>query len=135
MAVTGSQPTHPRGKAVASSHSCWFSSALIPLFLPSFPDSFLTGLSAHNLVFGSTVPKKKGFQGTGEKAGPEIWGWTSKSLRKGARKGFLKSIPSPLPECWTPFLCHYYIPRTSDLFHSSPRFQDFRFRKPFKQKD
>ena len=39
-------------------------------------------LSAHNLVFGSAIPKIKQLQGKGEKVGSEIGCWASKAITR-----------------------------------------------------
>lgn len=62
---------------------------LHPLF-SSLP--FLTHfslLSAHNLVFGSMVPKIKQLQGKGEKVGSEIGCWASKAITREPARFFL----------------------------------------------
>lgn len=137
-AVTGSHPTYPQEEAVpgkpAFNSFKWVSPPSSPFSSPPFPIHFSLLICAQP-IFGSAVPKSKGFQGKGDKVGSEA-GWVGNgSFRTGAKNDFLHSIPCFPPKCQTLFLCYYfYIPYPLELPHSSPRFWVSRSKKPFKQK-
>lgn len=89
-------------------------SSFTPFILPSFPDSFLTGLSAPNPIFGSAVPKKKRLQGTGEKVGSEVGCGHRKALEREPGRIFLQCNSYFPPNCQTPFSPSLFL-RTSYL--------------------
>lgn len=97
-------------------------SSFIPLFLPSFPDSFFLWFSAHSLSLALLCLKARLSEGK-EPSGLRGWVGGQRSFRKGSRNDFLHSIPYFPPKCQTLFLCHYfYIPYTLEPLYSSPRF-------------
>ena len=74
--------------------------AVFLLLHPSFPPflSWLISdwLSAHNLVFGSVVPKIKQLQGKGETVGSEIGCWASKAITREPARFFSSRSPNSL---------------------------------------
>lgn len=110
-------------------------SSFTPFSPSSFPDSFLTGLSAPNPVFGSAVPKKKRLQETGEKVVSEVGGGHRKALEKEPGRIFSSVTHNSLQNVRPLFsitISTYLVPWIFSI--PAPRFWGSRSRKPFKQK-
>lgn len=85
-ALTGPQPADPGGEAVPGklaliSFTLAFSS-LIPLFLASFPDSFLTAYLPTTLSLALLCLKTRDYKGKGKKWAQTLGGQASKALER-----------------------------------------------------